>query len=159
MGQGQREEATLTSTDAVPTRRMEERLEENRSRINDRLECCAAPSSAAKYVHPTRSSGPSWRSRATPEAQQALRAACEPATLVELGECIETLIQSISQGDPAGSYCTTLTMDVGSLEPSRGALEAACRWLRTAAMFRPRFQKCSPQCERLASFFFLALST
>jgi hypothetical protein len=28
MGQGQREEATLTSTDAVPTRRMEERLEE-----------------------------------------------------------------------------------------------------------------------------------
>jgi hypothetical protein len=58
--------------------------------------------------------------------------------LVELGECIETLIQSISQGDPAGGYCTTLTMDVGSLEPSRGALEAAGRRLRTTAMFRPK---------------------
>jgi hypothetical protein len=29
-------------------------------------------------------------------------------------------------------------MDVGSLQPSRGALEAACRWLRTTAMFRPK---------------------
>ena len=26
----------------------------------------------------------------------------------------------------------------GSLQPSRGALEAACRWLRTTAMFRPK---------------------
>jgi len=75
---------------------------------------------------------------ATPEAQQALRAVCEPATLVELGECIETLIQSIPQGDPAGGYSATLTMDVGSLEPSLGALEAASRRLRTTAMFRPK---------------------
>jgi hypothetical protein len=29
-------------------------------------------------------------------------------------------------------------MDVGSLEPSRGALEAAGRRLRTTAMFRPK---------------------
>jgi alkanesulfonate monooxygenase SsuD/methylene tetrahydromethanopterin reductase-like flavin-dependent oxidoreductase (luciferase family) len=65
----------------------------------------------------------------------------EPATLVELGECIETLIQSIPQGDPAGGYSTALTMDVGSLQPSRGALEAACRWLRTAAMFRPKISE------------------
>jgi hypothetical protein len=78
---------------------------------------------------------------ATPEAQQALRAACEPATLVELGECIQTLIQSIPQSDPAGGYSATLTMDVGSLEPSRGALEAAGRRLRTTAMFRPKISE------------------
>src|SRR6202048_1698765 len=39
----------------------------------------------------------------------------EPATLVELGECIETLIQGIPQGDPAGGYSPGLTMGVGSL--------------------------------------------
>jgi hypothetical protein len=32
-------------------------------------------------------------------------------------------------------------MAVGTLEPSRGALEAACRWLRTAAMFRPKISE------------------
>ena len=39
---------------------------------------------------------------------------------------------------PADSYSAALTMDVGSLQPSRGALEAACRWLRATAMFRPK---------------------
>jgi hypothetical protein len=55
-----------------------------------------------------------------------------------LGERITALIQSVPQGDPANAYSAALTMDVGSLQPSRGALEAACRWLRTTAMFRPK---------------------
>ena len=56
-------------------------------------------------------------------------------------EHIAVLIQSIPQGDPADSYSAALTMDVGSLQPSRGALEAACRWLRTTAMFRPKISE------------------
>ena len=48
---------------------------------------------------------------------------------------------SIPQGDPADSYSAALTMDVGSLQPSRGALEAACRWLRTTPMFRPKISE------------------
>ena len=130
---------TLTSPDAVPARRPAERLEE----IARELMTVTAMLRSAELRSEVCSSDKVERAKlalagATPEAQQALRAACEPATLVELGECIETLIQSISQGDPAGGYCTTLTMDVGSLEPSRGALEAAGRRLRTTAMFRPK---------------------
>jgi hypothetical protein len=63
---------------------------------------------------------------------------CQPATVAEVCEHIAVLIQSIPQGDPADSYSAALTMDVGSLQPSRGALEAACRWLRATAMFRPK---------------------
>ena len=55
-----------------------------------------------------------------------------------MGERIAALIQSVPQGDPANAYSAALTMDVGNLQPSRGALEAACRWLRTTAMFRPK---------------------
>jgi hypothetical protein len=32
-------------------------------------------------------------------------------------------------------------MDVGHLQPSRGALEAACRRLRTTAMYRPKISE------------------
>ena len=113
---------TLTSPDAVPARRPAERLEE----IARELMTVTAMLRSAELRSELCSSDKVERAKlavagATPEAQQALRAACEPATLVELGECIETLIQSITRGDPAGGYCTTLTMDVGSLEPSRGS--------------------------------------
>src|ERR1700730_3686816 len=37
-----------------------------------------------------------------------------------------------------GAFGRYFNMIVGSLQPSRGALEAACRWLRTTAMFRPK---------------------
>ena len=37
-----------------------------------------------------------------------------------------------------GAVGRYFNMIVGSLQPSRGALEAACRWLRTTAMFRPK---------------------
>jgi hypothetical protein len=68
----------------------------------------------------------------------ALRAACEPATVAEVCDCIALLIDSTSQRDPEDGYSGALTTDVGSLQPSRGALEAACRRLRTTAMFRPK---------------------
>lgn len=133
---------TLTSPDAVPARRIEERLEE----IARELMTVTAMLRSAELRSEVCPCDTVKRAKlalagATPEAQQAFRAACEPATLVELGECIETLIQSIPQGDPAGGYSTALTMDVGSLQPTRGALEAACRWLRTAAMFRPKISE------------------
>jgi hypothetical protein len=64
--------------------------------------------------------------------------ACKPATVAEVCECVASLIQSIPQGEPADGYSASLTMDVSSLQPSRGALEAACRRLRTTAMFRPK---------------------
>jgi hypothetical protein len=75
---------------------------------------------------------------ATPEARKALQTACEPATVAEICEHIAALIQNFPQGEPAEGYSTALTMDVGSLQPSRGAVEAACRRLRTTAMFRPK---------------------
>src|SRR4030081_713626 len=130
---------TLTSTDAVPTRRTEERLEE----IARELMTVTAMLRSAELRSEVCPCDTVKRAKlalagATPEAQQALRAAREPATLVELGECIETLIQASPQGAPAGGYSTALTMDVGSRQPTRGALEAACRWLRTAAKFRPK---------------------
>jgi hypothetical protein len=71
-------------------------------------------------------------------ARATIRTACKPATVVEVCECVAALIQSIPQADPADGYSAALTMDVGSLQPSRGALEAACRRLRTTAMFRPK---------------------
>ena len=49
-------------------------------------------------------------------ARTGLRTVCQPATVAEV-------------------------CDVGSLQPSRGALEAACRWLRTTAMFRPKISE------------------
>jgi hypothetical protein len=75
---------------------------------------------------------------APPEARRALRVACEPASLGEVGERIAALIHSIPQGEPEARYSAALTMDVGSLRPSRGALEAACRRLRATAMYRPK---------------------
>lgn len=78
---------------------------------------------------------------AGPEVRKAILTACEPATLVELGERIAALIQSFPQGEPADGYSVSLTMDVGSLQPSRGALEAACRRLRTTAFFRPKIRE------------------
>ena len=172
---------TLTSPDAVPARRIEERLEE----IARELMTVTAMLRSAELRNQVCSAETVERAKqaltaATPEARQALGAACEPSTLVELGERIAALIQSVPQGDPANAYSAALTMDVGSLQPSRGALEAACRWLRTTAMFRPkipevlaavreagimyktalrapprcfgqRFQRCSPRFARLAS--------
>jgi hypothetical protein len=90
---------TLTSPDAVPARRPAERLEE----IARELMTVTAMLRSAELRSELCSSDKVERAKlavagATPEAQQALRAACEPATLVELGECIETLIHSISQG-------------------------------------------------------------
>jgi hypothetical protein len=67
-----------------------------------------------------------------------LRAACEPATVAEVCDRIALLIDSTSQRDPEDGYSGALTTDVGSLQPSRGALEAACRRLRTTAIFRPK---------------------
>ena len=54
------------------------------------------------------------------------------------GHSDDVIAASVPQGGPANAYSAALTMDVGSLQPSRGALEAACRWLRTTAMFRPK---------------------
>jgi hypothetical protein len=54
-----------------------------------------------------------------------LRAACEPATVAEVCDRIALLIDSTSQRDPEDGYSGALTTDVGSLQPSRGALEAA----------------------------------
>ena len=130
---------TLTSPDAVPARRIEERLEE----IARELMTVTAMLRSAELRNHVCSAETVERAKqaltaATPEARQALGAACEPSTLVELGERIAALIQSVPQGDPANAYSAALTMDVGSLQPSRGALEAACRWLRTTAMFRPK---------------------
>jgi hypothetical protein len=71
-------------------------------------------------------------------ARAALESACEPATVAEICERVARLIRSIPQGDPADSYSADLTTDVGSLQPSRGALEAACRRLRTTALYRPK---------------------
>jgi hypothetical protein len=71
-------------------------------------------------------------------AHSAIQSACKPATVGEVCERIAALIQSIPQGDPADGYSAALTMDVGGLQPSRGALEIACRRLRTTAMFRPK---------------------
>jgi hypothetical protein len=67
-----------------------------------------------------------------------LRAACERATIAEVCDRIALLIDSTSQRDPEDGYSGALMTDVGSLQPSRGALEAACRRLRTTAMFRPK---------------------
>jgi hypothetical protein len=67
-----------------------------------------------------------------------LEAVCEPATVAEICQRVTSLIQSIPQGDPPEGYSADLTKDVGSLQPSRAALEAACRRLRTTAMFRPK---------------------
>jgi hypothetical protein len=44
----------------------------------------------------------------------------------------------IPQGEPAAAYSAALTVNVGSLQPSRGALEAACQRLRTTSMYRPK---------------------
>jgi hypothetical protein len=71
-------------------------------------------------------------------ARATMRTACEPATVREVCEHIAVLIQSIPQGEPTDGYSAALTTDVGRLQPNRGALEAACRRLRTTAMFRPR---------------------
>jgi hypothetical protein len=76
--------------------------------------------------------------RAGVAARAMIGTACKPATVAEVCECVASLIQSIPQGEPADGYSASLTMDVGSLQPSRGALEAACRRLRTTAMFRPK---------------------
>lgn len=67
-----------------------------------------------------------------------LRAASERATIAEVCDRIALLIDSTSQRDPGDGYSGALMTDVGSLQPSRGALEAACRRLRTTAMFRPK---------------------
>jgi hypothetical protein len=68
----------------------------------------------------------------------ALGAACEPATVGEVCDRIAVLIDSTSQRDSEDGYSSALTTDVCSLRPSRGGLEAACRRLRTTAMFRPK---------------------
>ena len=122
---------TLTSPDAVPARRIEERLEE----IARELMTVTAMLRSAELRNHVCSAETVERAKqaltaATPEARQALRAACEPSTLVELGERIAALIQSVPQGDPANAYSAALTMDVGSLQPADGdklAQEIDCR--------------------------------
>jgi hypothetical protein len=128
----------VVSLDGLPQRSAEERLEDlarelmtARAALRSaelRGELCAAePIARAKRAL-----------RAGTGEHRALRAACEPTTVGEICEHIATLIQSIPQGDPPDSYSAALTVDVGSLQPSRGAVEAACRRLRTTAAFRPK---------------------
>jgi hypothetical protein len=74
---------------------------------------------------------------ATADVRKAFRKACEPATLQDLAEGITSLIQSTSHSDPADGYSRALVVDVGSMQPSRGALDVACRRLGTTTMFRP----------------------
>jgi hypothetical protein len=71
-------------------------------------------------------------------ARAPLRAACKRATVGEICERIAGLIRSNPQGDPTDGYSADLTTDVGSLQPSCGALEGACRRLRTTALYRPK---------------------
>jgi hypothetical protein len=61
-----------------------------------------------------------------------------PASVAEICQHISTLIQAIPQAAPSDDYCAALTTDVGSLQPSRGALEAACRNLRRSALYRSK---------------------
>jgi len=100
---------TLTSADAVPTRRTEEWLVE----IARELMTVTAMLRSAELRNQACSAETVERAKqaltaATPEARQALRAACEPSTLVELGERIAALIQSVPQGDPANAYGAAL---------------------------------------------------
>jgi hypothetical protein len=74
---------------------------------------------------------------ATAEVRSALQTACDPATVAEVCERIDGLIESIPHGEPADGYSAALTMDVGGLQPSRGGLEIACRKLRITCMRRP----------------------
>jgi hypothetical protein len=74
---------------------------------------------------------------ATANVRNALQKAREPATVADICEGIEGLIQSIPHGEPTEGYSAALTLDVGSLQPSRGGLEIACRKLRTTCMRRP----------------------
>jgi hypothetical protein len=130
---------TLTHLEGLPARSPEELLEDVAREL---MTVAAALRSAELRTQPPPSEVVKRAKQAlaavTPEVRKALHIACEPATLVELGERITALVQSIPHGEPPDGYCAALTIDVGSLEPSRGALEAACRWLRTSAMFRPK---------------------
>ncbi len=133
------EARAVASPRNVPERSAEERLEEIAHELMTvtallrsaelRGEICPAETIARAKQ---------WMNAATGGVRKAIHTACEPATLQELGERIANLIQSIPHGAPADCYSAALTLDVGSLQPSRGALEVACRRLRTTAMFRPK---------------------
>jgi hypothetical protein len=130
---------TLASPDAVPAQRPEELLEEIARELMTAAAVLRSAELRGQACPPeTVDRAKQALTAATPEARKALRTASEPATLVELGERIAALIQSIPQGDPADGYSAALTMDVGSLQPSRGGLEVACQRLRTTATFRPK---------------------
>jgi hypothetical protein len=84
-------------------------------------------------LRPTRTLGRRIRfADATPACGNATRSAESDSWAVS------GLIQSLPQCEPAEGYSTALTTDVGSLQPSWGAVEAACRQLRTTATFRPK---------------------
>jgi hypothetical protein len=132
------EERPLKKLDGLPTPRAEERLEATAHELMAvsgmlrsaelREELCAV----GTLERAKRAAG------AIATVRTALKTACQPATIADLGEHIEALIKSIPQGEPADDYQRALVRDVGSLQPTRGALEAACRRLRTTAMFRPK---------------------
>ena len=131
----------LASLDDLPQRRADERLEDLARELMmvTAMLCSAELRSSLCEAETVERAKRALQAGAS--ARTALRTACQPATVADVCEHIAVLIQSIPQGDPADSYSAALTMDVGSLQPSRGALEAACRRLRTTAMFRPKISE------------------
>ena len=84
---------TLTSPDAVPARRPEEWLEDiARELMTVMAKLRSAELSGELCPAETIERAKLALAVATPEARKALQTACEPATLVELGERIANLI-------------------------------------------------------------------
>ena len=129
---------SLARRDGLPMRRDEERLEDLARELmtaaavlrSAELRGDTCQDETVKYAKRVLQAGAA--ARATPEV------VCKPATVAEICERIAGLIQSIPQGAPPDGYSADLTNDVGSLQPSWGALEAACRRLRTTALYRPK---------------------
>ena len=132
------EERQLDSLDGFPERSAEERLEDLAREL---MTVTAMLDSAQLHGGLCQAETVERAKRALQAgaaARGTMRTACEPATVAEVCEHIVVFIQSTPQGEPADGYSAALTTDVGSLQPSRGALEAGCRRLRTTAMFRPK---------------------
>src|SRR5262245_24853773 len=70
-----------------------------------------------------------------------LEEACRPATHEDLAVSLAAMIGSIPHGHQAVAgqvYGTMMVGDVGAMEPSKGAVEAACRRLRTSSRYLPK---------------------
>jgi hypothetical protein len=129
---------SLARRDGLPVRRAEERLEDL---AREMMTVSAVLRSAELRGNTCQDETINRARRALQSgaaARAALEAACQPATVAEICERIAGLIQSIPQGDPPEGYSADLTKDVGSLQPSRGGLEAACRRLRATSLYRPK---------------------